>query len=97
MWLQLQRPYFQIRPHSQVPGTWTWAYLSGGHRYVPGFSCICSVIFLKLGDGYTDVVFFIPLCRSEIFPDLPMPKRWKEENGPKKWKLFKGGDGGMKL
>ena len=44
-----------------------------------------------------DVVFFIPLCRSEIFPDLAMPKRWKEENGPKKWKLFKGGDGGMKL
>jgi hypothetical protein len=47
-----------------------------------------------LGDGYTDAVFFIPLCRSEIVPDLPPPKRRKKENGPKKWKLFKGGDGG---
>ena len=63
------------------------------HRDVLGFSCICNVKFLALDDGYMDVVFSIPLCRSEIFPDLPPPKRWKEENGPKKWKLFKGVEG----
>ena len=32
-WLHLQRPFFQIRPHYQVPGVGSWMFLFGDTHY----------------------------------------------------------------
>lgn len=89
--LGLQRLFFQIRSHSQILGTKTWAYLLGGHHSTH-HTCLERSKYSCA--KYWDEVWNMEASQEVTGLELGIKGNFSEVIVVKTWRMAKGGGGG---
>lgn len=85
------RLFFQIRSHSQILGTKTWAYLLGGHHSTH-HTCLERSKYSCA--KYWDEVWNMEASQGSDWPGVGDQGNFSEVIVVKTWRMAKGGGGG---